>query len=142
MEFVRAHYPSAEWALWCAESRPYETAVSSRLASFISGGYETCIIADNMIGYCISQKKIDPAILFYRNLSGEYALCQGGSILVAVLARELGCSCNLYPTDFDFSRDMTEDSLCFAEERITPSGARGYVPREDKVPLGYFTEKW
>lgn len=142
MEFVRAHHPPGEWALWCAESRPYETAVSSRLASFLSAGYETVVIADNMIGYCITQKKIDSAILFYRNLSGEHAFCQGGGLLVAVLARELGIPCNLCHTDFDRDTATAKDTLCFAGENITPGGARSYIPEVDRVPLSYCAEKW
>ena len=142
MEFLKVHYPSGEWALWCAESRPYETVVSERLKAFVSGGYETFVIGDNMVGFCIAQKKIHCVFVFYQHLSGGYAYCQGGSLLVAVLAKELGTVCNRYPTDFDPAKETLGDSLCFAGENITPCGAQSYIPLVDKVALGYFTEKW
>ena len=142
MEFLKVRYPSGEWALWCAESRPHETIVSERLKHFVSAGYEVVVIADNMMGFCIAQKKIDCVMVFYHRLSEAYACCQGGGLLVAVLARELGCVCNLCPTDFDPEKETPGDSLCFAGENITPRGARSYVPRVDKVPVRYFAEKW
>jgi methylthioribose-1-phosphate isomerase len=141
-EFLKVHYPSGQWRLWCAESRPYETLVSGQLGTFVSRDYETVVIADNMIGFCIAQKKVDCIMVFYRHLSGGYAYCQGGSLLMAVLARELGVVCNLYPTDFDPAKAAAGNSLCFAGENITPRGAQSYIPLVDKVPLSYCAEKW
>jgi methylthioribose-1-phosphate isomerase len=141
-EFLKVHYPSGQWRLWWAESRPFETVVSERLKVFIAAGYETVVIGDNMIGFCIAQKKVSAVFVFYQHVTNEHACCQGGGLLVAVLAKELGVACNLYPTDFDSEKAATGDSLSFAGHNITPPGAKSYIPRLDLVPLRYFKEKW
>jgi methylthioribose-1-phosphate isomerase len=128
--------------IWCAESRPFETAVSERLGTFIAAGYETVVIADNMIGFCMAQKKVQDVFVFYQRLTSEDASCQGGGLLVAVLAKELGIDCNLYPTDFDPEKTAIGDTLCFASDNIVPRGAKSYIPRVDRVALSYFAERW
>lgn len=142
MEFLKVRYPSGEWVLWCAESRPHETIVSEKLTHFVSAGYEAVVIADNMMGFCIAQKKIDCVMVFYHRLSEAYACCQGGGLLVAVLARELGCVCNLYPTDFDPAKAAIGDTLCYAGKHIVPRGAMCFIPGVDRVALSYFKERW
>jgi len=141
-EFLKAQYPAGQWSLWCAESRPFETAVSERLKASIAGGYETVIIGDNMIGFCMARGKIACAFVFYGQVSEGFAHCQSGGLLVAVLAKELGVACNLYPTDFDPEKAAIGDSLCFAGENVTPRGAKSYIPRVERVALSYFKEKW
>jgi methylthioribose-1-phosphate isomerase len=136
------HYPSGQWVLWCAESRPHETVVSGRLENFFIAGYETVVIGDNMMGFCITQKKIHSVFVFYHHLTNEHACCQGGGLLVAVLAKELGVACNLYHTDFDPEKVALGDRLCFAGHNITPRGSRSYIPRVDRVPLSCFMERW
>jgi len=136
------HYPSGQWTIWCAESRPFETVVSERLKLFIAAGYETVVIADNMMGFCMAQKKVQSVFVFYQLLTNEYALCQGGGLLVAVLAKELGVACNLYPTDFDSEKAATGGSLCFAGHNIIPLGSHSYIPGADRVALSYFKERW
>ena len=141
-EFLKVHYPSGQWVLWCAESRPHETMVSGRLKDFVSAGYETVVIGDNMMAFCIAQKNIHTVFVFYQHLTNEHAHCQGGGLLVAVLAKELGVACNLYPTDFDPEKAAIGDSLCFAGDNVTPRGSKSYIPRVDRVALSYFREKW
>ncbi len=141
-EFLKVHYPSGQWTIWCAESRPFETAVSERLRALIAAGYETFVIADNMIGFCMAQKKVQDVFVFYQRLTSEEASCQGGSLLVAVLAKELGIDCNLYPTDFDFEKAASGDSLCYAGKHIVPPGAKSFIPGVDRVALSYFKERW
>lgn len=136
------NYPSGQWTIWCAESRPFETVVSERLKVFIAAGYETVVIADNMIGFCMAQKKVQGVFVFYQRLTSEDVSCQGGSLLVAVLAKELGIDCNLYPTDFDPEKVAVGDTLCYAGDNITPPGSRSYIPGVDKVALSYFKERW
>jgi hypothetical protein len=141
-EFLKVHYPSGQWGLWWAESRPFETVLSERLKAFIDGGYETVVIGDNMIGFCIAQKKVNTVFVFYQHVTNEHAFCQGGGLLVAVLAKELGVACNLYPTHFDSEKAAIGDSLCFAGDNVTPRGSKSYIPRTDRVPLSYFRERW
>ncbi len=141
-EFLKVHYPSGQWTIWCAESRPFETAVSERLKVFIAAGYETVVIADNMIGFCLAQKKVQDVFVFYQRLTTEDASCQGGGLLVAVLAKELGIDCILYPTDFDPEKAASGDTLCYAGKHIVPRGAKSFIPGVDRVALSYFKERW
>ena len=136
------HYPSGQWTIWCAESRPFETVVSEWIKVFIAAGYETVVIADNMIGFCMAQKKVQSVFVFYQRLTSEDASCQGGSLLVAVLARELGLDCNLHPTDFDHEKAAIRDTLCFVGDSIVPPGAKSCIPGVDRVALSYFKERW
>ncbi len=140
--FLKAHYPCDQWRLWWAESRPYEIVLSERIKASIAGGYETVVIGDNMIGFCITQKKVNTVFVFYHHVTNEHACCQGGSLLVAVLARELGVDCNLYPTDFDLEKEAAGNTLCFAGSAITPPGAKSYIPGMDRVALSYFKKRW
>jgi methylthioribose-1-phosphate isomerase len=141
-EFLKVQYPSGQWKLWWAESRPFETVLSERLEPYIAGGYETVVIGDNMIGFCMVQKKVNTVFVFYQQLTNEHACCQGGGLLVAILAKELGVACNLYPTDFDPEKAATGDSLSFAGHNITPPGSHSYIPGADRVALSYFSERW
>lgn len=100
------------------------------------------IIGDNMIGFCMTQKKFDGVFVFYNRISEDAAWCQGGSLLVAILARELEVACNLYPTDFDPHKAVIGDGLCFAGENIAPPGSKSFIPRVDRVALSYFKERW
>jgi hypothetical protein len=95
-----------------------------------------------MIGFCMAQKKVQDVFVFYQRLTSEEASCQGGSLLVAVLAKELGIDCNLYPTDFDFEKAASGDSLCYAGKHIVPPGAKSFIPGVDRVALSYFKERW
>lgn len=136
------HYPSGQWMLWCAESRPYEAAVSERLNALVPAGYETVVIADNMVGVCLFRKKAAGVFLFYqRKVNGGFS-CQGGSLLVAVLAQECGIPCNLHPTDFDPDRAAISSDLSFAGTVIVPKGVKSFVPRTDRIPIGYCTKVW
>jgi hypothetical protein len=68
------------------------------------------------------------------------ALCQGGSLLIAVLAKELGIPCNLFPTDFDpETTDLSRD-LSFAGDILATGGVKSYVPRVDKLPMDYISK--
>jgi methylthioribose-1-phosphate isomerase len=95
-----------------------------------------------MIGFCIAQKKVSTVFVFYQHVTNEHACCQGGALLVAVLAKELGIDCNLYPTDFDSEKAAAGDRLSFAGHNITPPGAHSYIPGADRVALNYFKERW
>jgi len=141
-EFLKARYPSGQWGLWWAESRPFETELSQRLNAFTAGGYETVVIGDNMMGFCIARKKVHAVFVFYQHVINEHAYCQGGGLLIAVLAKKLGVTCSLYPTDFDPEKAVVGDGLCFAGGDITPPGAKSYIPRVERVALSYFKERW
>lgn len=141
-KFLKDHYPADQWALWWAESRPFETVLSEKLKAYVDGGYETFVIGDNMVAFCMARKKVHNVYVFYQHLTNEYACCQGGGLLVAVLAEELGIACNLYPTDFDPEKAAIGDSLCFAGDNIVPPGAKSFIPGVDRVALSYFREKW
>lgn len=126
----------------CAESRPYEIALSDKLKEFIARGYETTLISDNMIGYCLAKKKVDRLFFFYQRVERDTAYCQGGSLLAAVLAKELGIPCYLYPTDYTMTDEDNDHCLCFAGDDIIPRGVKSFVPKIEKVPLSYVSEKW
>lgn len=140
--FLEEHYPSREWGLLCAESRPHEIELGSRLEAFTARGYTTTVITDNMVGLCLSKKKATGVFLFYRSMVDDGALCQGGSLLIAVLAQECGISSNLYPTDFDLERVEISSDLGFAGDTIAPKGVTSYIPRIDRVPMHYIAKVW
>ena len=140
--FLEEHYPSRDWGLLCAESRPHEMELGTRLEVFTARGYETVVITDNMVGLCLSQKKAAGVLLFYQRMVDDGALCQGGSLLIAVLAQECGISCNLYPTDFDLERAKISVDLSFAGDTIAPKGVKSFVPRTDRVPMHYIAKVW
>jgi len=143
MEFLIKNYPVAEgWKLLCAESRPCETIISERMLEFTSKGYEITLISDNMIGFCLSRRGVEIVFLFYQRIDKDYACCQGGSLLTAVLAKELGTPCYLYPTDYTMPAGDNDHPLCFAGENIVPERVKSFIPREEKVPMSYISEKW
>ena len=125
-----------------AESRPYETTLSRRLSEFVSKGYETILISDNMIGYSLVKKAVDRVFFFYQRVERDTAYCQGGSLLAAVLAKELGIPCYLYPTDYTMPAGDNNHPLCFAGDEIVPRGVKSFVPQVEKVSLSYVSEKW
>lgn len=126
----------------CAEGRPNETVLSDRLIEFTSRGYETTVITDNMIGFCLSEKKVELVFLFYQRINKDYACCQGGSLLTAVLAQELKIPCQLYPTDYNMEAADSGRSLCFAGDTITPKGVKSFISQVEKVPLRYISKEW
>jgi methylthioribose-1-phosphate isomerase len=140
--FFEEHYPSGEWGLLCAESRPHEMELGTRLEAFTARGYTTTVITDNMVGLCLAKKKAGDVFLFYQRMVDAAALCQGGSLLIAVLARECGISCNLCPTDFDPERAEISFNLSFAGDTIAPRGVKSYLPRTDRVPMHYIGKVW
>jgi methylthioribose-1-phosphate isomerase len=126
----------------CAESRPGETVLSDRLTEFVSRGYETTVITDNMMGFCLSRKKVALVFLFYQRTDEEYAYCQGGSLLAAILARELKVPCHLYPTGYNPEIANNGSSLFFAGDAILPRGVKSFIPQAEKISLSYISEKW
>ena len=142
-EFLLEHYPVTDgWDLFCAEGRPCENIISERLVNFTSRGYGVTVISDNMMGFCLSKKEVALVFIFYQRIDKDCAYCQGGSLLAAVLAKELNIPCHLYPTDYRGKEADNGHSLCFAGEPIAPKGVRSFVPRVEKVPMSYISEKW
>jgi len=142
-EFLITHYPAAEgWKLLCAESRPCENILSDKMMEFTSKGYETTVITDNMMGFCLSNKKVALVFLFYQRIDKDCAYCQGGTLLTAVLAKELGIPCHLYPTEYNVRIADSGRTLCFAGDNIAPEGVKSFIPKVEKVPLSCISEKW
>ena len=143
IEFLMKHYPAREgWKLLCAEGRPSETILSERMQELSASGYETILISDNMVGFCLSKKGVETVFLFYQRVDEECAYCQGGSLLIAVLAKELGVPCNLFPTEFVPKIDVGTRSLTFAGSAIVPRGVKSFVQETDEIPLSYISKKW
>jgi methylthioribose-1-phosphate isomerase len=140
--FLEENYPNREWGLLSAESRPHETELGKRLEAFTSRGYETVVITDNMVGFCLSKKRVEGVFLFYQRMADYGALCQGGSLLIAILAQELGIPCNLSPTDFDPETADISSDLSFAGDVLATEGVKSYVSRVDKVPMDYISKVW
>ena len=140
--FLEEHYPSREWSLLCAESRPHEIEMGTRLEAFTAKGYTTTVITDNMVGFCLLKKRVESVFLYYQRMADAGALCQGGSLLIAVLAKECGIACNLYPTDFDLEMAEISSTLSFAGDTIAPKGVKSFVTRTDRVPMHYIAKVW
>ena len=142
-EFLMKHYPVAEgWKLLCAESRPCENILINKMMEFTSRGYETTVITDNMMGFCLSKKRVALVFLFYQRIDKDFAYCQGGALLTAVLAEELNIPCHLYPTEYNVGTADNGRSICFAGDNIAPKGVKSFIPKVEKVPLSYISEKW
>lgn len=141
-DFLEKRFPAHAWGLLCAESRPYEMVLSDKLQELVTRGYETTLISDNMIGFCLSQKKADLVLIYYHRLRETFADCQGGSLLTAVLANELGVPCCLCPTNCTMPADDSHDPLSFAGHEIVPKGVKSFLPPIEKVPLRYVSETW
>jgi methylthioribose-1-phosphate isomerase len=140
--FLEEHYQKREWALLSAESRPHESELGKRLEAFTLRGYETVVITDNMVGFCLANKGVEGVFLYCQRMVDDGALCQGGSLLIAVLAQELGIPCNLSPTDFDPETADIGSDLSFAGDVLATGGVKSYVPRVDKVPMNYISKVW
>ena len=130
------------WELFCAEGRPCEETMSERLVEFISRGYVVTVVSDNMMGFCLSKKEITLVFVFYHRIDKDYVYCQGGSLLAAVLAKELNIPCHLFFTDYRVKKTGNGQSLYFAGEPITPRGVKGFIPEVEKVPMHYIAKKW
>ena len=141
-EFMEKHFPCREWGLLTAESRPHEFELAKRLEVFTARGYETVVITDNMVGFCLLKKQVEAVFLYYRQIANDQAICQGGSLLIAVLAQEVGTSCSLFPTDFDPEAGSIPGDLSFAGDVIATGGVKSYVPLMDKVPMSYISKVW
>ena len=141
-KFLEEHYPPREWGLLTAESRPHEPELAKKLEAFTARGYETVMITDNMVGFCLLKKRVEGVFIYYRQIADDEALCQGGSLLMAVLAQELGISCCLFPTDFDPETESIPAELSFAGDVLATGGVKSYVPRVDKVPMSYISTVW
>lgn len=140
--FLEKNYPHREWGLLTAESRPHEPELCTRLEAFTTRGYETVVITDNMVGFCLLKKRVEGVFLYYREIADDDALCQGGSLLIAVLAQEFGISCCLFPTDFDPETASIPAELSFAGDVLATSGVKSYVSRVEKVPMSYISTVW
>ena len=95
-----------------------------------------------MVGFCLSRKRVEGVFLFYQRMADDGALCQGGSLLIAILAQELSIPCNLSPTDFDPETTGVNSDLSFAGDVLAAGGVKSYVPRVDKVPMNYISKVW
>ena len=116
--------------------------VSDKLKEFVARGYETTLISDNMIGFCLSKKKANLVFLYYHRFDKDFAYCQGGTLLTAVLSKELVIPCHLYPTDYTMPTVNGNPPLCFAGHEIVPRGVKSFLPQIEKVPLSYVSKKW
>ena len=112
------------------------------LTAFTAGDYETVVITDNMVGFCLLKKRVEGVFLFYRQITDDEALCQGGSLLIAILTQEIGIPCSLSPTDFHPESTGLSTDLSFAGDALATGGVKSYVPRVDKVPLSYISKVW
>jgi len=126
--FLEEHYPHREWGLLTAESRPHELELGKRLEAFTARGYDTVVITDNMVGFCLLKKRVEGVFLYHQRIADRKALCQGGSLLIADLAQECGVPSNLYPTDFDPETAEISSDLSFAGDTIAPKGLRALCP--------------
>ena len=95
-----------------------------------------------MVGFCLSKKRVEGVYLYYQQMDDDGALCQGGALLIAVLAQELGIPCNLSPTDFDPVTADIPGNLSFAGDVLATGGVKSYVSRVDKVPMDYISKVW
>ncbi len=139
--FLEERYSSPErLSFLCAESRPYESALARRVTAFVQRGYAITIITDNMIGYCLSRRVVGEVFLFYQQVNGEYAWCQGGTLLVAILAKEFGVPCYLFPA----ARQVPDSAEClhFAGSVVVPQGVKCFIPDRDLIPLSHVAKKW
>ena len=100
------------------------------------------VVTDNMVGFCLLKKQVKGVFLFYKQITGDDALCQGGSLLTAVLAQEAGIPCNLSPTDYDPETVEIPGDLSFAGDVLATGGVKSYVPRIDRVPKSYISKVW
>ena len=95
-----------------------------------------------MVGFCLLKKRVEGVFLYYRQIADDQALCQGGSLLIAVLAQEASIPCSLSPTDFDPETKDIPETLSFAGDVLATRGVKSYVPRLDKVPMSYISKVW
>jgi len=93
-----------------------------------------------MMGFCLSRKKVERIFIFYWRADKECAYCQGGSLLAAILAKELQIPCHLYPSEYHLETTDEDRTLSFAGTDIAPKGVRSFISFADKVPLSYGAE--
>ncbi len=137
--FTEAYQPERGWRIIVAEGRPRERETAAVLKRLLALGYQAALISDNMMAYCIKEKRVETVFIFSWKTEGEFAVCQSGSLLAAVLAHEMNIPCYLGAGNPPLKGQ--EDGHRFVGKDILPPGVKSFIPLQEKVPLHYVSEQ-
>lgn len=97
------------------------------------------LISDNMISFCMSQKLISQAYLFYERLTKNKAICYIGSLIVTIAAKRHKIPLFCWPAKEKLKNyACAKDLFYFKNFQIAPKGIKAYVPLKEEVSLKYF----
>jgi len=130
VERIRSRHPGA-LHLYVAESRPYEEEVARAIPELLSRGFAVSIVTDNMMAALIETVPIRAVWTQYMGTDDACAIAINGAHMAALLARQYGIPCLLYP----LSGLPAGSSGRFAGEDITVPGADYSAWEPDIVPL-------
>ena len=123
--------------IFIMEGRPQLKGLKIVAQNLAEMGIDVTIISDNMTAFLMTQKLIETAFIFYLKKEKSEVICQIGSMIVVICAKENDIQVYCHPSDEKEIKDFGHNNqlFYFDEVRIAPHGIRAYVPLIEKIPI-------
>ena len=124
------------------EGRPHLESSRRTCRELLKRKIQPTLIADNMAGFLFNKGLIGEVWTAYQDLKNQDALCQIGSLILAVLGKRHQVPVYLYPSSVRQKMEGISKDVCyFNNKRVAPTGIKGYVPLLEWVPEKYITKR-
>ncbi len=146
LPLVETLYRNPNLFIYFTETRPLLRGF--RLTSHVLNviGCKGRLITDNMAAFCIKRYCVEAVVLSSYGVSKTMAVCEPGSLALALASKHLGAKLLILPLLGEVSEERVRalESMGYGEEvmrlfgrRITPRSVGFSCPRADLVPLSY-----
>ena len=123
------------------EGRPSLESSRHCCRELLKRNIQPTLIADNMAGFLFNKGLIHEVGTTYQDVKNQDALCQIGSLILAVLGKKHRVPVYCYPSLVKQKLEGTLKDICyFNNVRVAPGGIKGYVPFLEWVPQKYITK--
>ena len=120
------------------EGRPHLESSRRACRELLKRKIQPTLIADNMAGFVLKKKLVNEIALACQENNKDSALCQVGSLILAVLGKRHDVAVRLYPTAVKQKvTGSAKDIFYFNKKRVAPAGIKAYVPLLEEVPQKY-----
>ncbi len=127
--------------IFVLEARPYLDGAKIVAARLKEMKFDPILVSDNMVGFLMEKGMIENAFLFYQNLDSQGAICQIGSLIIGICAKEHKIPIFLHRSSKHLPyMGETEDICYFNGFRVAPKGVKAYLPLQELVSWNYIGE--
>lgn len=124
--------------IFVLEGRPRLDSLRFTSRKLLKRNITPTVISDNMAGFLFYQNWVKEVWCAYQLSDSDGAICQIGSLILAVLAKKHKVPVYLYPA-FEQSQllGQQKDLFYFNGVKVAPAHIQGYVPLVEWVPTKY-----